>query len=145
MQAQLVGVSMSVAPGSGFYIPLAHKGAGGQVTLDLGDGTNGENGSANGLLPDQVDRERAIEILKPMLEDPAVLKIGHNIKYDALLLSRYGIMIGPIDDTILMSFVLDGGRNGHGMDELAELHLDHNCISFKDCLLYTSPSPRDRG
>ena len=132
MQAELVGVSMSVAPGSGFYIPLAHKGAGGQVTLDLGDGTNGENGSANGLLPDQVDRERAIEILKPMLEDPAVLKIGHNIKYDALLLSRYGIMIGPIDDTILMSFVLDGGRNGHGMDELAELHLDHNCISFKD-------------
>ncbi len=132
MQAELVGVSMSVKPGSGCYIPLAHKGAGGQAALDLGDGGAEDDGSAGGLLPDQIDRDKAVAILKPMLEDPAVLKIGHNIKYDALLLSRYGIEVGPIDDTILMSFVLDGGRNGHGMDELSQLHLDHTCISFKD-------------
>jgi len=132
MRAELVGVSMSLTPGSGCYVPLAHKGASGQGALDLGDGADSGDGSAGGVLPGQIDRDRAITLLKPMLEDPSVLKIGHNIKYDALLLSRYGIAIAPVDDTILLSFVLDGGRNGHGMDDLAQIHLDHKCISFKD-------------
>ena len=132
MRAELVGVSMSLTPGSGCYIPLVHKGAGGQGAFDLGDGAENGDGSDGGLLPGQIGRERAVAILKPMLEDPAVLKIGHNIKYDALLLSRYGVAVGPVDDTILMSFVLDGGRHGHGMDDLAQIHLDHSCISFKD-------------
>jgi len=132
MQAELVGVSMSVAPGNGCYIPLAHKGSNDQGSLNLGDGSEDDDRAANGLLPDQIALDNAIEILKPMLEDPAVLKVGHNIKYDTLLLSRHGIAINPVDDTILISFVLDGGRNRHGMDELAKLHLDHNCISFKD-------------
>ncbi len=83
-------------------------------------------------MPGQINRDRAIELLKPMLEDPAVLKIGHNIKYDALLLSRYDVAVAPVDDTILISFVLDGGRHGHGMDDLAQIHLDHTCIKFKD-------------
>ena len=123
---------MSVAPGNGCYIPLAHKGSNDQGSLNLGDDSKDDDRAANGLLPDQIALDNAIEILKPMLEDPAVLKVGHNIKYDTLLLSRYGIAINPVDDTILISFVLDGGRNRHGMDELAKLHLDHNCISFKD-------------
>ena len=134
MQAELVGVSMSLKPGTGCYVPLAHKGGGGQAALDLGDGAGdgADDGAGAGLLPNQIDRDRALELLGPMLEDPAVLKIGHNIKYDALLLSRYGIDVSPVDDTILMSFVLDGGRNGHGMDELAQLHLDHTCIKYGD-------------
>ncbi len=132
MQAELVGVSISLAPGSGCYIPLAHKTKGGQGALDLGDGAEGDDGSAGGLVPGQIDRGRALELLKPMLEDPSVLKIGHNIKYDALVLSRYDVSIGPVDDTILISFVLDGGRHGHGMDDLAQIHLDHTCIKFKD-------------
>ncbi len=132
MRAELVGVSMSLTPGTGCYVPLAHKGAGGQGAFDLGDGADSGDGSVGGVLPGQIGRDRAVAILKPMLEDPAVLKIGHNIKYDALLLSRYGIAIAPVDDTILMSFVLDGGRHGHGMDDLAQIHLDHTCISFKD-------------
>ena len=128
MRAELVGVSMSVAPGHACYVPLAHKSAKEQGALDLGDG----GGSAGEDAPVQVPRDRALELLKPMLEDPSVLKIGHNIKYDALLLLRYGIDITPIDDTMLLSFVLDGGVHGHGMDELAELHLGHTCIAFKD-------------
>jgi len=128
MRAGLVGVSMSVAPGHACYVPLAHKSAREQGAFDLGDG----GGSAGEEAPTQVPRDRALELLKPMLEDPSVLKIGHNIKYDALLLLRYGIDINPVDDTMLLSFVLDGGVHGHGMDELALLHLDHSCISFKD-------------
>ncbi len=127
MCAELVGVSMSVELGDACYVPLAHKSAKEQGAFDLGDG-----GGAGEDAPTQVPRERALELLKPMLEDPSVLKIGHNIKYDALLLLRYGIAIAPVDDTMLLSFVLDGGVHGHGMDELAELHFGHTCISFKD-------------
>jgi DNA polymerase-1 len=127
MRAELVGVSMSVEPGRACYVPLAHKSAREQGAFDLGDG-----GAAGEEVPRQIPRDRALELLKPMLEDPSVLKIGHNIKYDALLLLRYGVDVAPVDDTMLMSFVLDGGLHGHGMDELAELHLGHTCISFKD-------------
>ena len=67
-----------------------------------------------------------------MLEDPSVLKIGQNIKYDMQVLAGYGVAIAPVDDTMLLSFVLDGGRHGHGMDELAELHLDHKTIKYED-------------
>ena len=67
-----------------------------------------------------------------MLEDPGTLKIGQNIKYDALVLSKYGIDVAPVDDTMLLSYVLDGGLHGHGMDELAELHLGHTTIKYKD-------------
>ncbi|MGE4219318.1 MAG: DNA polymerase I, partial [Alphaproteobacteria bacterium] len=74
----------------------------------------------------------ALDRLQPLLEDPSVLKIGQNAKYDATVLSRYGIAMAPIDDTMLLSFVLDGGRHGHGMDELAELHLNHTTVKYKD-------------
>ena len=76
--------------------------------------------------------ERAIEMLKPLLEDPSVLKIGQNIKYDIDVLARYGIAVAPIECTMLISFVLDAGLHGHGLDELAKLHLDHDTIKYKD-------------
>jgi len=127
MRAELVGVSICVEPGRACYIPLGHKGQAAQGALDFGDG--GGNGDD---APEQIPLKRALELLKPMLEDPGTLKIGQNIKYDSLVLSRYGVEVSPVDDTMLLSYVLDGGLHGHGMDELAELHLGHNTIKFKE-------------
>jgi DNA polymerase-1 len=126
MRAELVGVSMCIEPGRACYIPLGHKGQAAQGALDFGDGGGGEDA------PEQVPLKRALELLKPMLEDPGTLKIGQNIKYDALVLSRHGVAVTPVDDTMLMSYVLDGGSHGHGMDELAGLHLGHATIKFKE-------------
>ena len=72
-----------------------------------------------------------IERLRPVLADPSVLKIGHNIKYDQGMLARYGLDVTPVDDTMLISYVLDGASHGHGMDELAQRHLDHDCIPYE--------------
>jgi DNA polymerase-1 len=125
-RAELVGVSLSVEPGAACYVPVAHKALRDQGALDFGDANKDDEALA------QIPRARAIELLKPMLEDPAVLKIGHNIKYDTLVLLKYGVRLSPIDDTMLMSFVLDGGVHGHGMDELAELNFGHTNIKFGD-------------
>jgi DNA polymerase-1 len=127
MQADLVGVSLSVKPGVACYIPLDHKAPVGQATLDLGDGGDSESAA-----PEQLDRDAALAVLKPMLEDPGVLKIGQNIKYDLLILGRYGIDVAPIDDTMLLSYVLEGGLHGHGMDELSRLHFDISPVPFKE-------------
>jgi DNA polymerase-1 len=127
MRAELVGVSMCIEAGRACYIPLGHKGQAAQGALDFGDGGEGGEGA-----PEQVPLKRALEMLKPMLEDPGTLKIGQNIKYDALLLSRYGVAVAPVDDTMLLSYVLDGGSHGPGMDELAGLHLGHTTIKFKE-------------
>ena len=127
MQADLVGVSVSVKPGVACYIPLDHKAPVGQATLDLGDG-----GDSESAVPEQLDRDAALAVLKPMLEDPGVLKIGQNIKYDLLILGRYGVDVAPIDDTMLLSYVLEGGLHGHGMDELSRLHFDISPVPFKE-------------
>jgi DNA polymerase-1 len=116
--AGLVGVSLAIAPGQACYIPLAHIGEGG---LDLMGGA-----------PDQVSLDAALRVLKPLLENPDVLKIGQNIKYDLSVFERYGIRVAPIDDTMLMSYVLAAGQHGHGMDELSVRHLDHTPIAFKE-------------
>jgi DNA polymerase-1 len=108
-------------------VPIAHR-AGGSGA----DGGLNFDGGGDGLLPDQIPVAEALAALKPLLEDPGVLKIGHNIKYDAIIFARNGIDVAPVDDSMLLSFVLDGGSHGHGMDELAALHLDHTCIAFKD-------------
>ena len=126
MQAALVGVSLSVESGKACYLPLGHTGASGQGDLSLEE----DQGSAEA--PEQVPFDRAIEILKPLLENPGVLKIGQNIKYDMAIFAKYGIEVGPIDDTMLLSFVLEGGLHGHGMDELSELHLGIKPISYKE-------------
>ncbi|MFD0916997.1 DNA polymerase I [Pseudahrensia aquimaris] len=122
MQAQLVGVSLAVAPGKACYIPLGHMSGEGDMF-------------GGGLVADQIDRNRALEMLKPLLEDASVLKIAQNMKYDWLLLSRPengGIHIAPFDDTMLLSYVLDAGRTKHGMDALSEAILGHTPISYKD-------------
>ncbi len=123
-RAELVGVSLAITPGEACYIPLAH-----QSGDDLG-----ALGNASGAnhAPGQIDFDTALGLLKPLLEDPGVLKIGQNIKYDMRVLSRYGIAVAPIDDTMLLSYVLDGGLHGHGMDELSKLHLDHATIPYKE-------------
>ena len=114
-RAELVGVSLALAPNRACYIPLKHGGT------DL----LAEN-------PDQVDCEECLAKLKALFEDPAVLKIGHNIKFDMIVLGERGIAVAPHDDTIVMSFDLDAGLHGHGMDELAATHLSHSCIAYKD-------------
>ncbi len=119
MQANIVGVSLALAPGKACYIPLAHTGAG--AGLFGGEKIEG-----------QIARDAAIAKLKPLFEAPSVLKIGQNLKYDMLLLSNLGIAVTPIDDTMLMSYAFESGDVGHGMDELSQRHLGHKPIAFKD-------------
>jgi DNA polymerase-1 len=126
VRAELVGVSLSIEPGRACYIPLGHKGTANQGGLDLGGA--GETRDA----PPQIPMKDALARLKPLLENPAILKIGHNIKYDSIVFATYGIAVAPIDDSMLISYVLDGGQHGHGMDELAQLHLGHTTIKFTD-------------
>ena len=121
MQAKLVGISLSVAPGKACYIPLAHCGSDAEGGLALSDNT-----------PEQIEFDTALTVLKPLLEDPSVLKVGQNLKYDLLVLARHGIAVAPIDDTMLISYALDAGVHGHGMDELSEIHLGHKPIPFKE-------------
>ena len=124
MRAELVGFSLAVEPGHACYVPLAHvaPGSGGGEALDL------EQAQA----PKQIPFERALAMLKELLEDPATLKIGHNIKYDAVVMAGHGIGIAPVDDTMLLSYVCDAGRHKHGMDELAWLHFEHSNIKYSD-------------
>jgi DNA polymerase-1 len=117
---ELVGVSLALAPGKACYIPLGHGGHAGDL---LGGATE---------RPKQIPLPEALAILKPLLEDPSVLKIGQNIKFDLCVMTKYGIHIAPIDDTMLISYVLEGGAHGHGMDELSEMHLGHKPISFSE-------------
>ena len=124
MRAELVGVSLSVEPGRACYIPLAHVPPGGE-TADLIDGPAAAP-------PEQIPMADALAALKPLLEDPGVLKIGHNIKYDMEVLARYGIGVSPVDDTMLLSYVLEAGMHGHGLDELCKLHFEHTNIKFSD-------------
>ena len=119
MQCRLVGVSLSTAPGVACYVPLQH------CEVGAGD-LFGERA----LLPGQLSLSAVIERLKPLLEDASVLKIAHNMKYDLLVLARHGIDVAPIEDTMLLSYALDTGRNNHGLDELALKHLGHENIPF---------------
>jgi DNA polymerase-1 len=119
--AQLCGFSLALGPNQACYVPLAH-GGGDMFSESVA----------------QVQEADALAVLKPLLEDDAVLKIGQNIKYDMNVLARRGIRMAPVDDTMILSFDLDAGRaetgigGGHGMDELAERHLGHTCIAYKD-------------
>ncbi|MBO42383.1 MAG: DNA polymerase I [Rhodospirillaceae bacterium] len=127
MAADLVGISLSVEPGRACYIPVAHKGTGAQGSLDLGEAEN-EIAEA----PKQISRKKVLNLLQPLLEDTSVLKIGQNIKYDALVFLRNGVTLRPVDDTMLCSFVLEGGAGKHSMDALAERHLGLQTTKYKD-------------
>ncbi|MBS1182456.1 MAG: polA [Proteobacteria bacterium] len=119
MQVEIVGASLAVTPGRACYIPLAHVSGAGDL---LG----------GGLVPGQIAIRDFVRILKPLFEDPSVLKIGQNAKYDFIILKRLGITVAPCDDTMLISYALDAGRMGHGMDELSDVLLGHKPIPFKD-------------
>ncbi|OUD09021.1 DNA polymerase I [Marivivens niveibacter] len=123
MVVDLVGVSLSSVAGQACYVPLGHKSS---AADDLFGG--------DALAEGQMDMNEALEILKPMLEDESILKIGQNIKYDAKILARYGVNVAPIDDTMLMSYALNAGLHGHGMDALSEQYLSHNPIEIKSLL-----------
>ena len=129
--ADLVGISLAWAAGQACYIPLRHGTAAGgaQGGLDFGEAV-AESGVA------QIPLDRAIAILRPLFEDPAVLKVGHNLKYDSHVLSRQingAAQLAPIDDTMCLSFVLDAGRqSSHKLDDLAEIHLGHSMIKYED-------------
>jgi len=112
---RLVGVSLATAPGRACYIPVGHGGS------DLLSET-----------PVQIPLATVTARLDKLLLDESVRKIGHNIKYDMAVLAQHGLEFRNFDDSIAMSFALDGGVHGHGMDELAKLHLDHQCIAFKE-------------
>ncbi|GJE16154.1 DNA polymerase I [Methylobacterium marchantiae] len=132
--ARLVGVSLAVAPGRAAYIPLTHVEP---VAASEASDLFGDAKAATGQftpIAGQIPIDAALTALKPLLEDPGVLKIGQNIKYDWLVFRRQnvGIEIAPFDDTMLISYVLDAGKGGHGMDELARRHLGHQPISFSD-------------
>lgn len=122
MRCDLVGVSLSVEPGQACYIPLGHRGG--------SDDLFGSDTRAEG----QMEMDEALRMLKPLLQDPAVMKIGQNMKYDAKVLARYGIDVAPIDDTMLMSYALNAGLHGHGMDTLSERYLEHEPIPIKSLL-----------
>ncbi|MDF1720753.1 MAG: DNA polymerase I [Minwuia sp.] len=122
--AELVGISLATAPGKACYIPLRHKGKVPEGELDLG-------GDAEDA-PTQIPLQEALDLLRPLFADPGVLKVGQNVKYDQTILTLAGVPLHPIDDTMLLSFVLDAGQHGHGMDELAKLHLGHTPIPYKE-------------
>ena len=118
-RAELIGISMCIEPGYACYVPLGHR------PVPAGPGKEAAQP------PVQIPLERALAMLRPLFADPAVLKVGHNIKYDMRVLARYRAPVSPVDDTMLLSYVLDGGRHGHGMDLLARLHLGHATIAYK--------------
>ena len=107
-QAELVGISLSSKIGKACYIPLGHKSE------------------------KNINKNLVLNKLKPLLEDPSVKKIGQNIKFDFIVFFKQGIELTAMEDTMLMSYVLDAGKNRHNMDTLSEIHLDHKTIAFKD-------------
>ena len=116
--SELAGVSLAVAPGQACYVPLGHA-----ADEGLALGTHEELG--------QIPLAEALKRLKPLMEDPGVLKIAHNAKYDIAVLARLGVDVAPIEDTMLISYALEGGAHNHGMEELAGLWLGHQPISLK--------------
>jgi DNA polymerase-1 len=122
MTADLVGISLAVNPGHACYIPLIHK--------QGGDDLFGSDALSEGQMP----LDQALEMLKPVLEDDSILKIGQNMKYDAKIFAQIGISVAPIDDTMLMSYAMHGGLHNHGMDTLSDRYLGHTPIPIKPLL-----------
>ncbi len=119
MQADLCGISLALAPGRAAYVPLAHKARASDL---LGDN----------LAEGQIGFDDALKALKKLLEDPSVLKIAQNLKFDTVLFARHGIAVAPYDDTMLMAYALDGGLGGYDIDALAEKRLGYTPLAFKE-------------
>ena len=120
MTADLVGISLAIEPGEAAYIPLIHK------KSSASDDLFGSDDLADGQMP----LDEALALIKPLLEDPSVIKIGQNMKYDAKIFARYGVNVDPIDDTLLMSYAMNAGLHNHGMDVLSERYLGHHPIEI---------------
>jgi DNA polymerase-1 len=118
MACGLIGVSLAVADNEACYVPIDHRG--------------GDNLFGGGRIEGQLAREDVVARLKPLFEDQGVLKVGQNLKYDLVVLTRCGIDVHPVEDTMLISYVLDAGRGAHGMDDLSERWLGHKTITFKE-------------
>jgi len=123
MQAQLCGFSLAVTPNEACYVPLAHR--------QGGDGRRGSLFQGE-IAADQIAEAEALGVLKPLLEDPGVLKIGQNFKFDWQIFALRGIEIISYDDTMLMSYVVDAGRSDHGLDPLSRRYFDHEAIDFNE-------------
>jgi DNA polymerase-1 len=125
MTAHLCGFSLAVADNEACYVPIGHR--------DGGTAGGGDLFAPNPqLCPGQIPEPAALAAIKTLLEDPGVLKVGQNLKYDWQIFARRGIDVFPYDDTLLMSYVLDAGRNDHGMDNLALKWLGHKTIHFEE-------------
>ncbi|MDA7738382.1 DNA polymerase I [Amylibacter sp.] len=122
MIVDLVGICLSVEIGEACYIPVGH--------------TNGEDDLFGGasLCNGQINLDEALEILRPILQDPSIIKIGQNVKYDTKIFARYDVNLAPVDDTMLLSYAINGGKHNHGMDYLSERYLNHKPISIKTLL-----------
>ena len=121
VSAKLVGISIATGLNEACYIPVGHK-----------HQPDGELNFDSASDPEQLPLDTVIDTLKPLFEDPGILKVGQNFKYDLSVFSRYGINVAPYDDTMLQSYVLHAGMHGHGMDELSERFIGHTPIAFKD-------------
>jgi DNA polymerase I len=119
MQADICGIALALAPNDACYVPLAHKQSGGGAGL-----------FDAGLAPDQIKTEEALDALRPLLESPGILKIGFDIKFNAVMFAQAGVTLRNHDDAQLMSYALDAGRNAHGLDALAETWLGHATMSY---------------
>lgn len=119
MQADICGIALALAANDAAYIPLAHR--------QSGDGAGLFDA---GLAPDQISLDDALTALRPILELPGILKVGFNIKFNAVMLAQAGITVRNLDDAQLMSYALDAGRNAHGLDALAERWLGHATLSY---------------
>ena len=118
MQAEMCGIALALGPNDACYIPLSHKQSG-----------DGAGLFAAGLAPDQIKASDALDALKPLLESAGLLKIGFDIKFNAVMFAQHGITIRNHDDVQLMSYALDAGRNSHGLDALSESRLGHAVLS----------------
>jgi DNA polymerase I len=123
MQADLVGISLCVEPGRACYIPVGH------LTT-----TQGDLFGTAALVEGQLPLDTVLDTLRPVLADDSILKVGQNLKYDAKVLARYGVVVTPFDDTMLMSYAMHGGLHNHGMDELSERYLNHVPIPIKSLI-----------
>jgi DNA polymerase I len=123
MQAEISGIALALAPNDACYIPLSHKQSG-----------DGDGLFAAGLAPNQIKAGDALAALRPVLESVGVLKIGFNIKFNAVMLAQHGISLRNQDDAQLISYVLDAGRNAHGLDALAERWLGHATIGYGELI-----------
>jgi DNA polymerase I len=122
MQAALCGFSLALGPNEACYVPVGHRQGGvGKGGLFAGD-----------IVPEQIEESAALAALKPLLEDPGVLKVGQNLKFDLQIFALRGIELAPFDDTMLMSYVLDAGRSDHGLDPLSQRYLDHATIDYNE-------------